>query len=34
MSLDIKKIGEFAVKNNIKVPMKGKKGEAKKKYPT
>ena len=29
ITLDIKKIEEFAVKNNIKVPMKGKKGEEK-----
>lgn len=29
MSFDIKKIEEFAVKNDIKVPMKGKKGEEK-----
>ncbi len=29
MDFDIKKIEEFAVRNNIKVPMKGKKGEEK-----
>ncbi len=29
MSFDIKKIEEYAVRNNIKVPMKGKKGEEK-----
>ena len=29
MDFDIKEIEEFAVKNNIKVPMKGKKGEEK-----
>ncbi|MBN2666186.1 MAG: SdiA-regulated domain-containing protein [Bacteroidales bacterium] len=29
MDFDIKKVEEFAVKNNIKVPMKGKKGEEK-----
>ena len=29
MDYDIEKIEEFAVKNNIKVPMKGKKGEEK-----